>query len=291
MAALDSYPGIPLNGLPRRAVAAWRERHGMSARRFGDEASGDPDFVSAQARGRPVRLGTADRVLVFMGLALLGPGFRREVEAFLEVTGAKASVLGEEAAGPGINLEEEGGRGMNGNGSTRETASWLGLLPRTLDRYRVSGDGPGPGGRVMRRPSAKWPLLALAWAALIVFAVWASSGDGESGPAGGIEAELAGEGMAAARRVRRSEALIGELDAHLRRIEKENARLRARLVRHTEDSRTLIERQATAIDALTRMLEPPKDLPAGDVRPGAGAGGNKERARGGAMGHNEVPGR
>ena len=146
-----------------------------------------------------MRLGTADRVLAFMGLAPLGPGFRREVEAFLAVTGVKASILGElaadnrslvgrlrrgasprlrtvdrvrswmaahasaeetaairagiddgrnpvEAAGPGTNLEEEGGRGVNGNGSkyfsTREAAAWLGLSHRTLDRYRVSGDSP-----------------------------------------------------------------------------------------------------------------------------------------------------
>ncbi len=99
MAALDLHPCTPLDDLLRRAVAAWRERHGVSARRFGAEVLGDPGFVFSQERGRSVRLGTAARVLVFMGLAPLGPGFRREVEAFLEVTGAKASVLSEEAAG------------------------------------------------------------------------------------------------------------------------------------------------------------------------------------------------
>ena len=192
----------------------------MSARRFGTEALGDPDLVSSQVRGRSVRLGTADRVLAFMGLPALGPLFRREVEAFLAATGTKLSVLGEEAAGnpsfvgrlrkgassrptavdrvrawmaananaedtrairarvldggpfggaetPGslnaslpparceTNPEKEGGTHMNGNGTnyinTREAAAWLNLSPRTLDRYRVSGDGPvfhRFGGRV-----------------------------------------------------------------------------------------------------------------------------------------------
>ncbi len=211
MAALDSHPNATLDELLRRAVAAWRERRGVSARRFGVEALGDPGFVFAQARGRSVRLSTADRVLACMGHPPLGPWFRCEVEAFLEATGTKASVLGAEAvgnrslvgrlrrgtsprlrtvdrvrtwmaaqssaeesrairirmaeecragiltsgpcadallpsAGWGWELEEEGGKGMNGNDrkylSTREAAAWLGLSPRTLDRYRVSGEGP-----------------------------------------------------------------------------------------------------------------------------------------------------
>ena len=220
MTALDPHADMPLDDRLRRAVAAWRVRHGVSARRFGTEALGDPDFVWAQARGRSVRLGTADRVLAFMGLPPLGPFFREEVEAFLTVTGTKVSVLGEEAAGnpsfvgrlrkgasprlrtvdrvrawmaanaseeeahavrarvqeedvlagtelpgsldaplppagSGACMEEEGGSHMNDNGShylnTREAAAWLSLSPRTLDRYRVSGDGPAFhrfGGRV-----------------------------------------------------------------------------------------------------------------------------------------------
>ena len=99
MTALDPHADMPLDDRLRRAVSAWRTRRGMSARRFGMEALGDPVFVFSQARGRSVRLGTADRVLVFMGRPPLGPAFRREVEAFLDVTGTKVSVLGEEAAG------------------------------------------------------------------------------------------------------------------------------------------------------------------------------------------------
>ena len=211
IAALDLHSGTALDDVLRRIITAWRERHGVSARRFGVEALRDPNFVFSQARGRSVCLVTADRVLAYMGLAPLGPSFRREVEAFLEVTGTKASVLGAEAvgnrslvgrlrkgvsprlgtvdrvrawmaahasveemgairarigekhnfdqaaragsytaplpsAGAGINLEEEGGKGMYENGrkflSTREAAAWLGLSARTLDRYRVSCDGP-----------------------------------------------------------------------------------------------------------------------------------------------------
>ena len=141
----------------------------------------------------------------------------------------------------------------------------------------------------MRTPSrAEWSLMALA--ALMAFGVWSLSGGGGPAPPGGIEAELARGEMEEASRVRRSEALIGELDAHLRGIEEENARLRARLVRNTGDSRAVIDRQAAAMDALTRLLEAPADLPVEDVRPGAGAGGRKERARGGPPGGGEVPG-
>ena len=210
MKTFETHTDMPLDDRLRRSVAAWRERHGVSARRFGMDALGDPGFVGSHMRGRSVRLQTADRVLAFMGEPPLGPAFRREVEAFLAVTGAKLSVLGGEATGnpsfvvklrlgssprlrtldrvrawmaahtsedelrairarmadttdmdlfagtrapgsftaqaPTAGAEREGEMRMNGNDrnylSTREAAAWLGLSPRTLDRYRVSGEGP-----------------------------------------------------------------------------------------------------------------------------------------------------
>lgn len=220
MSRLDRYANLPLDERLRQTVAQWRARHGVSARRFGIKALGDPIFVYAHTRGRSVQLATADRVLAFMGHPPLGPVFRREVEAFLTLTGTKVSVLGEEATGDpsfvarlrrglsprlrtvdrvrawmaahaspeqvpamgagvreerfagtsapgslgaphpsggsGENTKEEGGTRMsNNNGknylSTREASEWLGLSPRTLDRYRVSGGGPAFhrfGGRV-----------------------------------------------------------------------------------------------------------------------------------------------
>ena len=61
--------------------------------------------------------------------------------------------------------------------STRQAAEWLGLSPRTLDRYRVSGDGPAFhrfGGRVRyRRADIE------AWAATRRRASTSDDGTGE----------------------------------------------------------------------------------------------------------------
>ena len=203
MTAFDDNTGIPLDEQLRRSIALWRARRGMSARRFGVGALGIPGFVGLQARGRPLRVDTADRVLAFMGYPPLGPLLRAEVEAFLAVSGTKLSILGEEAVGnpsfvgrlrQGVShylatfdrvrawmaanaTQEEirairerlagladpfdgswdaAGAPSEGTGAegdvaehtnenyldTREAAAWLGLSPKTLERYRVSGEGP-----------------------------------------------------------------------------------------------------------------------------------------------------
>ena len=83
----------------RQTVKAYLARTNTSAREFGVLALGNPGFVSRIESGRPLRLGTADRVLQFMNEAPIGPAFRDEVEAFLSRAGMKPYKLGEEALG------------------------------------------------------------------------------------------------------------------------------------------------------------------------------------------------
>ncbi len=199
MTAFDDDTGTPLDERLRRSIALWRARRGMSARRFGVGALGIPGFVGLQARGRPLRVDTADRVLAFMGYPPLGPLLRAEVEAFLAVSGTKVSILGEETVGnpsfvgrlrrgasPYLKTFDRVRAWMAANATreeirairerladlpdpfdgtwdaavepgaagdadelaeenhldTREAAAWLGLSPKTLERYRVSGEGP-----------------------------------------------------------------------------------------------------------------------------------------------------
>ena len=189
----------------RDAVSAFVNRTGVSRSQLGREALGDPSFVLRLMRGRAPRLDTADRLLAFMGKSPIGPAFRSEVEAFLDVTRTKPYLFGQLAAGDpsfvarlregvsprldtvqrvrewmakncgeaervairaahpetapafnGVAREHvECKNEINGNGDainmndesaryldTREAARFLGLSNRTLDRYRVTGEGP-----------------------------------------------------------------------------------------------------------------------------------------------------
>lgn len=66
---------------------------------FGELALGNSGFVPSLSKRRSLSLDTADRVLRFMGEPPIGPMFRREVEAFLEVTRTQEANLGMNAAG------------------------------------------------------------------------------------------------------------------------------------------------------------------------------------------------
>ncbi len=81
----------------RNAVKAFIERRKLSPSRVGRLLFGNPSFVRVLLGGRSPRLDTADRVLGFIGLEPIGPRFRREVDAYLTVTRAKATTVSEEA--------------------------------------------------------------------------------------------------------------------------------------------------------------------------------------------------
>ncbi len=82
-----------------QAVLDYIRWHRISARRFGIAALGDPALMITLDNGRSVRLGTADRILAYIGAEPIGGCFRREVEAFLRITRVKPSILGFETTG------------------------------------------------------------------------------------------------------------------------------------------------------------------------------------------------
>ena len=181
------------NTILKNSIDGFLARRGMSRGRFGLETAGNPSLVARIAAGRVIRLGSADRILAYMGEEPFGPVFRREVEAFIAITRTKASLLGQEAVGdpcfvrrlrqgasPRLDTCDRVSAWMESQSSeaerravrtavedgvpavpvgcgkqweagmdddaiymgTRELAAFLGLSPRTLDRYRVSGGGP-----------------------------------------------------------------------------------------------------------------------------------------------------
>ena len=85
----------PCAGPSRATSSASGSAEGASAR----PRCGDPGFIASLARGRSLRLDTADRLLAFMGEAPIGPAFLCEIETFLSVTRTKAYLLGLDAAG------------------------------------------------------------------------------------------------------------------------------------------------------------------------------------------------
>lgn len=141
-------------GFLRRAVDRFLDRSGMAPARLGREALGDPTFVHGLRRGRVPRLDTADRLLAFMGERPLGPDFRREVEAFLAVTGIKPYVFGLEAAANPSFVQ----RLMEGSsprlGTVGRVRSWMDRNSSDADcreiRRLAGTEGPAAGAAMAR---------------------------------------------------------------------------------------------------------------------------------------------
>ena len=134
----------------RDTVLGHLERTGLPGRRLGAEALNDPGFVASLKKGRRVGLATADAVLAAMGMAPVGPAFRREVEAFLTLTRTKAYVLGEASAHDAGFVKR-----------LREGASFR---LATVDKVRswMASHADGAGLRAMRRAVAGVALLDTA---------------------------------------------------------------------------------------------------------------------------------
>ncbi len=145
---------------------------------LGHEAVGDPSFVARLRRGSSPRLDTADRVLGWMA-ARCTQAERAAMRAALADGGAGGA--------DGTTEDDREGDAAVNDGlpeymGTREAAALLGLSPRTLDRYRVTGQGPAFHRFGTRIRYARADLVA--WAAERRRTSTSDDGDREDRPRG-----------------------------------------------------------------------------------------------------------
>jgi len=147
----------------RREVEVFLERRGAKPYVLGQEATGDFSFVNRLRKGDSIRLETVDRVRGWMAVRADKACLKAMHRAVTGVPLLTPQREGDAPAPPAFtqpgetSMKNEEGTYL----STRRAAAYLGLSPRTLDRYRVSGDGPDFyrfGGRILYRQTdlEKW---------------------------------------------------------------------------------------------------------------------------------------
>ena len=155
-------PGGVLDARFLRAIEVWCAGNGMSAGAFGATVYRDRGFVAAVRDGRSPRLRTVDRALAVIGEPPAGVAFRREVEAFLAVTGIKRSLFGREATGnpsfvaqllggvsPSLATVEAVRASMKSHASPAE---WREIRARTGAMPTIMTDAPLPSPEPPARP-------------------------------------------------------------------------------------------------------------------------------------------
>ncbi len=138
----------PLGPRFRREVEAFLAVTRTKRAVFGLAAAGDPSFVARLTAGASPTLATMDRVRAWMranASAAERAAIERAVgEAFPE-SAPDAQVLAPSPFAITTDSSNQGDTPMRDDTTyldTRAAAAHLGLSPRTLDRYRVSGEGP-----------------------------------------------------------------------------------------------------------------------------------------------------
>ena len=142
----------PLAPAFRREAEAFLLLTGTKAYVLGEESVNDPSFVERLRRGASFRLETVERVRAWMGC-------HAGAAALAAMRDAVAGTpLFSDGDGPSGDCGEQGDHDMKKDDSdylsTRRAAAVLGLSPRTLDRYRLSGEGPAHyrfGNRILYR--------------------------------------------------------------------------------------------------------------------------------------------
>ena len=131
-------PGTALDENFRRAVLAYLKRSGLGGSQLGQLTLGNPGFVCTLGKGRSLTVETADRVLRFMDVAPIGPMFRREVEAFIGVTGTGQAILGLRAAGDSAFVAKLGNGSTTRLYTVQRVRAWMRGIASEAERAAIA---------------------------------------------------------------------------------------------------------------------------------------------------------
>ena len=121
-----------LDDTVRQAVQAYLARTGLSERKLGAFAAGDPSLIPRLMAGGSTKLHTADALLRYMNEVPIGPQFAGEVEAFLSETGIGERQFGSSAAGdPSFVTKLGTGAGLRLY-TVERVLSWMRVNKRAL---------------------------------------------------------------------------------------------------------------------------------------------------------------